>query len=153
MNIMIDYAYRGEELKGFSLEALAQTVLAEEQAPFNSEVSISFVDDKTMTELNESYRHKEGPTDVLSFECDGVEEDLAESLQSEAPVFVLGDVIIAPDVAERQSAEYGTGFEGEIDLLLIHGLLHLCGYDHIDDADAEEMQKREKALLAAWTQG
>ena len=70
---------------------------------------------------------------------------------AEDPVFELGDVIIAPDVASRQMREFGTTFEEEISLLLVHGLLHLCGYDHIEDDEAEVMEKREAEILEAWS--
>ena len=68
----------------------------------------------------------------------------------EGELFELGDVIIAPDVAEAQTAVFSTTFEQEISLLLVHGLLHLCGYDHIEDEDALEMQARERDILGAW---
>ena len=61
--------------------------------------------------------------------------------------FELGDVIVAVDVAERQTGQFGTTFEGELSVLLVHGLLHLCGYDHIEDDEAEVMESREAELL------
>jgi probable rRNA maturation factor len=62
----------------------------------------------------------------------------------------LGDVVIAPAIAESQAAEYGHTVEEELNLLLVHGILHLLGYDHEDDADAIAMQTRERVLLDAW---
>ena len=147
MDIQINYDYRKEDLEKLPLHELTQFVLAREDKPFNTEVSISFVTDEAIAELNERYRHKEGPTDVLSFECDGVDDDLSAMTLAEDPVFELGDVIIAPDVASRQMREFGTTFEEEISLLLVHGLLHLCGYDHIEDDEAEVMEKREAEIL------
>ena len=126
MDIQINYDYRKEDLEKLPLHELTQFVLAREDKPFNTEVSISFVTDEAIAELNERYRHKEGPTDVLS-------------------------VVIAPDVASRQTREFGTTFEEEISLLLVHGLLHLCGYDHIEDDEAEVMEKREAEILEAWS--
>ena len=58
----------------------------------------------------------------------------------------------APDVAARQSTEFGNSFEQEVSLLIVHGLLHLCGYDHIVDEEAEVMEARERELLTAWTE-
>ena len=150
MNILVNYRYREDDLRSLSIEDLAQFVLAYENLPFNTEVSISFVADETIAELNERYRHIEGPTDVLSFECDSVADDLEATLGAENPIYELGDVIIAPDVAERQTQEFGTSFDQEITLLLVHGLLHLCGYDHIEDDDARTMESREAELLRAW---
>lgn len=148
MNVLVSYDHRADDLAVLPVEELVAFVLNEEGCPENSEVSVSFVDDDAIAALNEEYRGKTGPTDVLSFECDGDDEGWMP-LGDEAP-FELGDVIIAPDVAQRQTDLYGTSFEGEITLLLVHGLLHLCGYDHIDDDEADEMEARERAVLGAW---
>jgi len=123
---------------------LAEFVLDREEAPPFAELSIAVVGLAEMTELNTQYRGKEGPTDVLSFECD----DLCAA-EPDEPV-TLGDVVIAPEVAEAQAVEYGHTVEEELNLLLVHGVLHLLGYDHIEDADASVMQARERALLVAW---
>lgn len=151
MDIQISYDYRKEDLEKLPLEELTRSVLAREDKPFNTEVSISFVTDEAIAELNEKYRGKTGPTDVLSFECDGVDDDLSAMTLAEDPIFELGDVVIAPDVASRQTREFGTTFEEEISLLLVHGLLHLCGYDHVEDDEAEVMEKREAEILEAWS--
>ncbi len=151
MDIQINYEYREEELQRLPLESLTRFVLASENWPFNTEVSISFVPDDTIAELNERYRNMVGPTDVLSFECDGLEDGLNVAPPGEQPLFELGDVVIAPDVASRQTHEFGTTFEEEISLLLVHGLLHLCGYDHIEDEEAKIMENREAEILNAWS--
>ena len=151
MDIQINYDYRKEDLEKLPLEELTRFVLAREGKPFNTEVSVSFVTDEAIAELNEKYRGKTGPTDVLSFECDGVDDDLSAMTLAEDPIFELGDVVIAPDVASRQTREFGTTFEEEISLLLVHGLLHLCGYDHVEDDEAEVMEKREAEILEAWS--
>lgn len=149
MEIQINFNHAREELEPLPLEELALFVLSHQNKPDNTEVSISFVTDESIAELNAKYRQKEGPTDVLSFECDGCEDDNIPS-SGDAPVFTLGDVVIAPDVALRQMQEYGTSFEEEISLLMVHGLLHLCGYDHIEDEEAERMESLEAALLESW---
>ena len=149
MDILISYRYREDDLAPLPLEELTRFVLESERRPDATEVSVSFVDDAVIAELNEKYRGKQGPTDVLSFECDGCGDG------PDAPedgVFELGDVIIAPDVAERQTAEFATTFEEEISLLLVHGLLHLCGYEHVVDEEAEVMEAREAELLRAWAE-
>ncbi|MEG0070460.1 MAG: rRNA maturation RNase YbeY [Raoultibacter sp.] len=150
MEIQINYDHQEEKLVNLPLKDLTEFVLSSQDKPFNTEVSISFVTDEAIAKLNEQYRDKKGPTDVLSFECDGAMDDLEASLQVEAPVFELGDVVIAPDVAQVQTVEFGTTFEEEISLLLVHGLLHLCGYDHLEDAEAERMESLESELLEAW---
>ncbi len=151
VDIQINYDYRKEDLERFPLHELAQYVLTQEDEPFATEVSVSFVTNEVIAELNEKYRKKSGPTDVLSFECDGADDDLAAMTLAQDPVFQLGDVVIAPDVATQQTMEYNTTFEEEISLLMVHGLLHLCGYDHIEDDEAAVMEKREADILEAWS--
>lgn len=149
MEILIDYRYREEDLASLPLEELCRFILQQEEKPESSEVSVSFVDDEEIAELNEEYRGKIGPTDVLSFECDNIEDEMS-GFGIEEDIYELGDIVIAVDVAERQTKEFGTTFEEEITLLMVHGLLHLCGYDHIEDDEAEVMEAREAQLIAAW---
>lgn len=149
MEIEIAYDYREEDARKIPVEELVRFALLQEGRPENTEVSVSFVDDDTIADLNERYRGLARPTDVLSFECDGVDDE-ASSDADEAPMFELGDIVIALDVAERQTHEFGTTLEEEVSLLLVHGVLHLCGYDHIEDDEAEVMEAREDEILAAW---
>ena len=137
MEILITYGHREEDLASLPIRDLALFVLEREGKPINTEVSISFVDDTAMAELNERFRGMEGPTDVLSFECDNIDDDITAADGPSCPVYELGDIIVAPDVAARQSTEFGNSFEQEVSLLIVHGLLHLCGYDHIVDEEAE----------------
>lgn len=128
-----------------AFERLAAFVLEHEDAPAAVELSIAVVELAEMAELNGRFRDKEGPTDVLSFPCD----DPCAVVEPGESV-TLGDVVIAPEVAERQAAEYGHTIEEELNLLLVHGVLHLLGYDHVADEEAEAMQARERILLQAW---
>jgi probable rRNA maturation factor len=127
-----------------AFEALAVFVLRMEEAPDAVELSIALVDTDEIARLNEQYRGMAGPTDVLSFGCDD-----PELVDSDEPI-TIGDVVIAPDIAVRQAGEMGNTVESELDLLLVHGVLHLLGYDHELDEDAAAMQARERAVLAAW---
>ena len=127
-----------------AFERLGAFVLRMEETPDEIELSVALVGTDEMARLNVQYRGTEGPTDVLSFGCD----DPCPAEPGE-PV-TLGDVIIAPDVALAQAAEFGTTAESELNLLLVHGVLHLLGYDHETDEDAAAMQAREQLLLAAW---
>ena len=88
---------------------------------------------------------------MLSFECDGLFDEMEDSEGFGAELFELGDIVIAVDVVERQAGGYGNTFEQEVQLMLVHGLLHLCGYDHIEDDEAEEMESLQADLLAAWS--
>ncbi|TLM88532.1 MAG: rRNA maturation RNase YbeY, partial [Actinobacteria bacterium] len=134
-----------ERLDLAAFERLSLFVLEREEAPDACELSVAIVDLDEMTELNERFRGKEGPTDVLSFPCD----DPCTVVGPDEPV-TLGDVVIAPAVAEQQAVEYGHTVEEELNLLLVHGVLHLLGYDHESDEEATAMQSRERVLLEAW---
>jgi len=94
----------------------------------DKELSILFTDDKHMAALNQQYRSKEGPTDVLSFP---MTEDLdGETVPTFFEPVMLGDVVVSVDTALRDAEELGQPFERTVDRLLIHGILHLLGYDH-----------------------
>jgi probable rRNA maturation factor len=134
-----------EPLDLTAFERLAGFVLEREDAPDAVELSIAVVALDEMADLNRRFRDKEGPTDVLSFGCD----DPCAVVGPDEPV-TLGDVVIAPEVAESQAVEYGHTVEEELNLLLVHGVLHLLGYDHDSDEDSAAMQARERVLLQAW---
>jgi probable rRNA maturation factor len=134
-----------EPLELAAFERLAHFVLEREDAPDAVELSIALVEIDEIAELNARYRGKAGPTDVLSFPCD----DPCAIVGPDEPV-ALGDVVIAPEAAVRQASELGHTVEEELNLLLVHGVLHLLGYDHEADEDAAAMQARERVLLDAW---
>lgn len=146
MNVLINWNYETSELEKVEVERFIVFCLEQENAPQESEVSISFVDNDEIQSLNCDYRGIDKPTDVLSFECDGtIVEDGAESC-------ILGDIIIAPDVISLQCGDYGNTFDEEMYLMLCHGVLHLLGYDHIEDDEAEVMEAREQEILNSWYQ-
>lgn len=134
-----------EPLDLTTFERLAAFVLEREDVPDAVELSVALVDIEEMTALNGQYRGKEGPTDVLSFPCDD-----PCTVAEEGEEVAIGDVVIAPVIAEKQALDYGHTVEEELNLLLVHGVLHLLGYDHIDDEEAAAMQARERVLLEAW---
>ena len=104
-----------------------------------SELSIALVDDATGAALNERWRGRAGPTDVLSF-------PLREGRHTRHRGALLGDVVIALGVARRQAEERGHGLEAECRRLLVHGVLHLLGYDHVRPDQARRMRAKERAL-------
>jgi probable rRNA maturation factor len=126
-----------------ALERLALHALATESVPTPTELSILLADDATVRELNRTYRHIDATTDVLSFS------------QSEGEIFArpndaashLGDVIISIDTARRQALEYGIALDGEVAHLLVHGILHLLGYDHEQPDDAAAMRLQEEEIM------
>jgi rRNA maturation RNase YbeY len=107
----------------------------------DAELSLVLVSDPVMNELNRTWRGKNRPTDVLAF---------AQREGGAAPAGLLGDVVISVDTARRQAAELGHSLAAEGERLLVHGLLHLLGYDHERSTpEARRMQRKERALLRA----
>lgn len=146
MNVRVTSHRDPEPLALDAFVTLGEFVLVHEEVPEATELSIAIVSIDEMAELNERYRGVEGPTDVLSFGCD---EPCASA--SDEPI-TLGDVIIAPEIAEAQALELDTTVESELNLLLVHGVLHLLGYEHGSDKEAEVMQARERDLLDTWAE-
>ncbi|MHB1371254.1 MAG: rRNA maturation RNase YbeY [Pseudomonadaceae bacterium] len=114
--------------------------LALRQRSGDSELTIRMVDEEEGRELNRTWRHKDYPTNVLSFPADVPDEFL--------DIPLLGDLVICVPVVEREAVEQGKPPAAHWAHLVIHGCLHLLGYDHIEDAEAEEMEALERQLLA-----
>ncbi len=127
------------------IEALAGFALRHMEVAPNCELSVSLVTSVEIHELNREYRGVDRPTDVLSFECDDPWE-----FDPDEDVVCIGDIIIAPEVVAAQAGGFGNTFEQEMQLMLVHGVLHVLGYDHIEDEEAEEMEALEREILAAW---
>ncbi len=142
--ITIDEVY-GEYVAPGDLERIARAALEAEGVPA-AELGIVITSDATIHELNRRYADEDKPTDVLSFSLREGEEFV---LPSEGPddTVRLGEVIISLDTAERQALEAGRALEAEVAHLLVHGILHLLGYDHAESAEEREMQARERAIL------
>jgi len=139
---------------------LAEQVLAAEGVRGDAELSVLFVDEGAMAELNERFHAQKGPTDVLAFPIDdepteggrnpdsgGTGPGYTPPEPSELPT-LLGDVVICPSVASRNAAENAATYDDEVALLIVHGILHLMGMDHELDDEAETMEARERELLA-----
>jgi probable rRNA maturation factor len=143
-------------------QLLAEQVLRHEGLRGEAELSILFVDEKTIAELNQRFMGQDGPTDVLSFP---LEDELVEPgrfpdsgttgpvdprVRGEAPEppLLLGDVVICPAVAARNAPTHAGTYDDEIALLLVHGILHILGDDHADPDEEAAMQAKERALLA-----
>ncbi|WP_298187218.1 rRNA maturation RNase YbeY [uncultured Pseudomonas sp.] len=114
--------------------------LALRQRTADSELTIRLVDEAEGRELNHTWRHKDYATNVLSFPADVPDEFL--------DIPLLGDLVICVPVVEREAVEQGKDLQAHWAHLVIHGCLHLLGYDHILDAEAEEMEALERELLA-----
>ncbi|MFP8876063.1 MAG: rRNA maturation RNase YbeY [Myxococcota bacterium] len=120
------------------LRGRAQRMLRALEMP-GAEISISLVDDSAISELNATYREKQGATDVLSF-------SLLEGDHSERRGALLGDVVVSLETAARQAARGGRSLDQEVLRLLIHGALHLLGHDHEEAGEARRMRAEERRL-------
>lgn len=107
-----------------------------------TELSIVLSDDASIREINAQWRNKDKPTNVLSFPAFEIEA-------GDKPGPMLGDIIIARETVEREAAEEQKTFNQHLHHMIVHGLLHLLGYDHEDEEDAEEMETLEREILHA----
>jgi probable rRNA maturation factor len=145
-------------------QLLAEQVLRHEGLRGEAELSILFVDEKTIAELNQRFMGHDGPTDVLSFP---LEDELVEPGrfpdsgttgpmdprgrgEAPEPPLLLGDVVICPAVAARNAPTHAGTYDDELALLLVHGILHILGEDHADPDEEAAMQAKERELLARY---
>ena len=137
----------GEPVDERHLQATALFTLDQLRIHPQAELSVLLVDEATMAAYHEKFMGEPGPTDVLSFPMDELRppED-----GEDPPSGVLGDVVLCPAVTAAQAAENGRSPEGEQDYLLIHGLLHLLGYDHAEPEERKVMFDLNNAIADAW---
>jgi probable rRNA maturation factor len=150
----------GVAVDELALEAAARYSLDRMRIHPLAELSVLIVDEAAMTELHERWMGEPGPTDVLSFPMD--------ELRPPSPVggtsgrggedpgpdpALLGDVVVCPQVAAAQAKQAGHSAQAEMELLTVHGILHLLGYDHADPEEEAEMFSLQGQLLADWRAG
>ncbi len=122
-----------------------RAVLHEENFNDNAEIELTFVDDEQIKELNKEYRNIDKSTDVLSFPLG---ENGIYDKNPENGFYMLGDIVISVDRAEKQADLYGHGIEREIAFLTVHSMLHLLGYDHVDGGEQQRiMRQKEETVL------
>lgn len=114
-----------------------------------SELSVTFVDNERIQEINREYRDKDRPTDVISFALEELGEGEIEIVGADMPR-MLGDIIISIPKTKEQAEEYGHSFLRELGFLAVHGFLHLIGYDHEEQEDEERMFSKQKEILDAY---
>ena len=144
---------------GFDLEKTAKTVingaLDYEKFPYECEVSISIVDGDTIKELNKNFRNIDKVTDVLSFpmlnyKAQGDFSDVGDdndTISPESGEIILGDIVLCKEKVLAQAEEYGHSVRREYSFLIAHSMLHLMGYDHIDDNERQIMEKKQEEIL------
>ncbi|GAA0602196.1 rRNA maturation RNase YbeY [Virgibacillus siamensis] len=145
----IDFHDQTNSISSDYVDLLQRLILftadAEGIAP-GTEVSISFVNNKEIQELNRNYRQRDTATDVISFAMQEIGEGELDIISEDMPV-VLGDIVISVEKAQEQADEYGHSFERELSFLAVHGFLHLLGYDHMNETDETKMFKRQHDIL------
>ncbi|MEH7470942.1 rRNA maturation RNase YbeY [Priestia megaterium] len=149
MSLVIDFIDETNEVseeQQKELEKLLEAAAIYENLQENAEVSVTFVDNDRIQEINHQYRHKNQPTDVISFALEEMGEDEMQIIGDELPR-VLGDIVISIPKAHEQAEEYNHSFLRELGFLTVHGFLHLLGYDHETSEDEKEMFTRQKDIL------
>ncbi len=140
-----------------ALRELAQYVIGQMEVHPLADLSMLLVDEAHMTNLHEKWMDEPGPTDVLSFPMDelrphviaGPNRSRGRDEDEDEPV-LLGDVVLCPQVAAAQAKQHGHSTQAELELLTVHGVLHLLGYDHADPEEEAEMFGLQGELLRDW---
>ncbi|MGD6853665.1 rRNA maturation RNase YbeY [Bacillus infantis] len=149
MSLYIDFLDETNEVKSSHIEQVEKLLnfaAEKENVEDDSELSVTFVTNGRIREINREYRDKDKPTDVISFAMEELGEGETE-IAGEGIPRVLGDIIISIQRTEEQAGEYGHSFERELGFLAVHGFLHLLGYDHETDEEEREMFGRQKDIL------
>lgn len=130
--------------------------LAAEECPYEAEVNVVITDNQEIQALNREYRGIDAPTDVLSFpmleyakpsDFSRVEEDYEDCFNPETGELMLGDIVLSVDKIQEQANAYGHSETRELAFLTAHSMLHLCGYDHMEDKEREEMEEKQREIL------
>ncbi|WP_332646931.1 rRNA maturation RNase YbeY [Lysinibacillus sp. 54212] len=152
MHLNIDFLDETNEVKEEHItlvNQLLQHAAKIENIEEGSEVSITFVTNDAIHEINREYRDKDQPTDVISFALEELGEGEVQIIGEGIPR-ILGDIIISTDRTKEQAEEYGHSFERELGFLAVHGFLHLLGYDHMTEEDEKEMFGKQDEILATF---
>ena len=154
----IDISYEAEEKLHIPYRRIIENVvcgcLDDEKCPYQAEVSVTITDGPAIRELNREYRENDSATDVLSFplvdfsspaDYDGACTE--ECFNPETGELVLGDIVLNVERIKSQAAEYGHTQTRELAFLVAHSMLHLLGYDHMEEEEREVMEKRQRDIL------
>lgn len=152
MSLVIDLIDETKEISekdSSYIVELLNFAAAMEKVQAETEISLTFVSNEKIREINREYRNKDSVTDVISFAMEEMGEGEMELVGLEMPR-VLGDIIISVARTKEQAEEYGHSFMRELGFLAVHGFLHLLGYDHETEEDEKEMFTRQKDILDAF---
>jgi probable rRNA maturation factor len=149
MTLNVDFLDETKEITNEQIneiEKLLNFAAKKEDIEDGSEISVTFVSNERIWEINREYRDKDAPTDVISFAMEELGEGEIEMIGADMPR-VLGDIIISVERTHEQAEEYGHSFMRELGFLAVHGFLHLLGYDHMTEDDEKEMFTLQKEIL------
>lgn len=152
MKLVIDFLDETNEVSEATImlvDSVLQFAAEAESIEEGSELSVSFVDNARIQEINKEFRKKDAATDVISFAMEEMGEDELAIVGADMPR-VLGDIIISIERTKEQAAEYGHSFDRELGFLALHGFLHLLGYDHMTEEDETVMFTKQKDILTAY---
>lgn len=139
---------------GKSAEQLIQKLLSfaadSEGLEKGTELSVTFLDDNGIQQINREYRGKDQPTDVISFALEEEGDGEGTIIGADDMPRHLGDLLISIETAQRQAEEYGHSVERELGFLALHGFLHLLGYDHMTENDEKKMFGRQEEILQSF---
>ena len=138
------------------IREIVEASLDYEECPYEAEVNVILTDNPSIREINREHRQIDAPTDVLSFpmvdygrpaDFSHVEEQAEDYFNPETGELMLGDIILSVDKVREQAESYGHSETRELAFLVAHSMLHLCGYDHMEDGEREEMERRQHEIL------
>lgn len=153
-DVLLDFDYKKV------IEQVISQAILQEKCPYECEINLTFTDNEGIREINREFRELDVPTDVLSFPMitysvpgdfshlgNPEEEAAVGSFNPETGELLLGDIVISLERAEEQSKQYGHSMKREIAFLVAHSMLHLFGYDHMEDNQREIMEERQEKIL------
>ena len=156
----ISIEYEAEKKLELPYETIIKDVveasLDYEKCPYEAEVNVILTDNETIREINRDHRQIDSATDVLSFpmvdyeaasEFDHVEDAGEDCFNPETGELMLGDIVISVEKVEEQAEKYGHSQTRELAFLVAHSMLHLCGYDHMEEEERLLMEERQRAIL------
>lgn len=138
------------------LTSVIEATAEEEHCPYEFEVNVTFTDNEGIRQINRDFRGLDMPTDVLSFpmvsyewpgDFSGLEQDSASNFHPETGELLLGDIVISLERAREQAQEYGHSLQREICFLTAHSMLHLFGYDHMEEQERIVMEQKQEKVL------
>ncbi len=158
MTVNIDY--ESEDRLDLPYETIIQEIVEEavdyENCPYEAEVNVLLTDNEGIRQINRQYRQIDSPTDVLSFpmadydepaDFDRLEEQGADYFNPETGELLLGDIVISVDKVKEQALKYGHSESRELAFLVAHSMLHLFGYDHMEDEERKVMEGKQEEIL------